>query len=109
MLQSDLAPQALYTLGTNCAGDSVFSTAVQLQVRCVQERKHSPLRPIAIPLRHQALPLGDNSPRDVPLSSIYTTAHFAWPVHKSLIDHLPAPVSSTSHRVFTAHYVSEAF
>lgn len=95
MLQSNLIAQALsvYTLGTNRAGDSVFSTAVQLQVCCVQERKHSPLRPIAIPLRHQALPLGDNRPRDVPPSSIYTTAYLAWAVYKSLIYHLPAPVS----------------
>lgn len=42
-----------------------------------QEPKHSPLRPIAIPLRHRPLPQADNSPRDVPPSPIYTTLEFA--------------------------------
>lgn len=92
-LQSKLTAQALDTLGTNRAGDSVSPTAVQLQVRCVQEQKHTqPLRPIAIPLRHQALAPGDLSPRDLPPSSIYTTADHAWPFYKSLISPLPAPV-----------------
>lgn len=67
-LQSNLTAQALHTIGTNRTGDSVLPTAVQAAGTLRPGTETQPLRPIAIPLRHQALPPGHNSPRDVPLS-----------------------------------------
>ena len=44
-LQSILTAQAFDNLGTNRAGDSVFSTAVQLQVRCFPGTETQPSAP----------------------------------------------------------------